>query len=123
MCMCPYVRIQTERHACHFPFGACQFVNHFQFRDALHIKAEDVVVESEIDLPVGLAHTCIDNLACGEACLDGSLNLATADAIDTQTCFADDAEQTGIGIGLHGIVDNESLVAACLLIDGTQRGA
>ena len=120
MGMGSHVRIQTKGHTGYFAPCGRQFVDDLQLRDALHVEAEDIVVEAEVDLPVGLAHTCIDNLRRGESRLDGSLYLSTADTVGTQSCLTDDAEDTRVGVCLDGVVHHESLVFLCLGVDAAQ---
>ena len=60
------VGIQTESHASYLILSCCQFVDNFQFRNALNVETEDVVVQSEIDFPIALADAGIDDLAAGK---------------------------------------------------------
>ena len=117
------VGIQTEGHTGYFALRGCQFVDDLQLRDALHVEAENLVVEAEVDLPVGLSHTCIDDLRRGKSRLDGSLDLSAADAVGTQSCLTDDAEDTRVGVCLDGVVHHESLVFLCLGVNAAQRFA
>ena len=70
MGMGTHIGVQTECHARHLTLGCCQLVDDLQLRDALNVEAEDIIVKSEIDLPVTLANACIDNLLTGETSLD-----------------------------------------------------
>ena len=119
MCMGSHVRIQTEGDACHLPLVGCQFVDDFQFRDALYVETEDIVINAEIDFPVALAHTSEDNLRDREPSLDRGLDLTATHTVGSQSGLTDDAEHFRIGIGLDSIVHHESLVAASLFMDGT----
>ena len=121
--MCTDVRIQTESHTSHLAFLGCQFVDDFQLGNALDVETEDIVVQSEVDFPVALADTGINNLRTGETSSHTGLYLATADAVGTQSCFADDTQDAGIGIGLDGIMDAEALVLLSLTVNGTERFA
>ena len=47
-----HLRIDTQGDRCHFSFGSSQLLNHLQFGSRLHIETEDVVVQSQVDLPV-----------------------------------------------------------------------
>ena len=62
MGMRPYIGVQTESHTGHFALGSCQFIDDLQFGYALYVETEDIVVETEIDFPVGLSYACINNL-------------------------------------------------------------
>ena len=83
MGMGTHVGIQTEGHTSHLALGCSQLINHLQFRDALHIEAENIVIQAEVDLPVALAYTSVDNLRTRETCLDTGFYFATTNAIDT----------------------------------------
>ena len=106
---------------CHLALLSCELVDDLQFWDTLHIETEDVVVEAQVDLPVALAHTGVDNLRGRESGLDGCFDLAAAHTVGTQSRFTDDAQDLGVGIGLYGIVHHEALMLAGLLVDGAQR--
>ena len=121
MGMCADVGIQAESHAGHLTFCGSQFIDDFQFGDALHVETEDIVVQSEIDLPVGLAYTCIDHLIVGEPGLDACFYLTTADAVGSHAGFTYQTEHLRIGIGLDGVVHHKTLMLASLLVDGAQR--
>ena len=121
MRMSAYIGIQTESHTSHLALGSSQFVDDLQFRDALHVEAEDVVVQSEVNLPVALADTGINNLLVGEPSLDAGFYLATTDAVSTQASLTDNLQHLGVGIGLDSIVHTEAFVLAGLLIDGAKR--
>ena len=112
-----YVGVQPECHTGGLALFCCQLIDNLQFGDALHIEAEDVVVQSEIDFPVCLAYTGIDYLAAGEPCPQGCFYLASADAVCTQSCLTDDAQHFGIGIGLDSIVYAEALMLLGFVID------
>ena len=118
-----HVGVDAESHVGCLPFGCRQLVDNLKLGKALHIEAENVVVETEVYLPVALAHSGIDDARGIEPCLHGSLYLSSADAIHSETCLAYDAQQGRVGVCLHGIVDHEVLVASCLFVDGAQRGA
>ena len=120
MGMCTNIRIQTESDSRNFSFGFSQFVDNFQFGNTLYVETENVVVESGVDLPVALANTSINNLPCGEACLDRGFDLSAADAVGTQSRLSDDTENTWIGIGLDSVVHDKTLVFACFVVDGTE---
>ena len=62
MGMGTYIWVQAEGDACYLALLGCQFVDDLQLGDALHVEAEDIAVEAEVDFPVALSHTSIDNL-------------------------------------------------------------
>ena len=92
MGVCTHVGVQSECHAGCFPLGCGQFVDDVQLRYALHVEAEDVLVESEIDFPVALAHSGIDNLAGRKASPDDSFYFAATDTVGSQTSLSDQAQ-------------------------------
>ena len=112
-----HVGVQPECHAGGFAFLRSQLIDNLQFGYALHIEAEDVVIQSEIDFPVSLTYTGIDNLVAGEPCPQGCFYLASTDAVSTQSCLTDDAQHFGIGICLDGIVYAEALMLLGFVID------
>ena len=81
MSMSPHIRIQTESYTSHLVLGSSQLVDYLQLGDALHVETENVVVKTEINFPVALANTGIDNLLFRKTCLDTSLYLATTDTV------------------------------------------
>ncbi len=97
-----------------------QRIDDLQFGHALHVEGKDTGIQSEVNLPIALADTGVDNLRGRETGFEGRLYLATAHTVRTQSGFADDAEQARIGIGLHGIVHAEGLAVFGFLPDGLQ---
>ena len=91
MRVCSYIGIQTEGHASRLALGCCQLVDDLQLGDALHVEAEDVGVEAEIDFPIALAHAGIDNLRGWEPSAEGGTNLSAADAVGAESRLTDDA--------------------------------
>ena len=85
MCMCTHVRIDPEADVRHLAFSFSQLVDNFQFGDTLYVKAEYILIQSEIDLPVALPNTCIDYLLGWKASLNTSLYLTTADTVGTKS--------------------------------------
>ena len=77
--------------------------------------------QSQLNLPIALADTCIYNLVGSETGFQSRLDLTTADAIGTQSSFTDDAQHLGVGIRLDGIVNHEAFVFRYLCIDGMER--
>ena len=114
------IGIQTEGDAGHLSLSGCQLIDNLEFWDALYIEAEDIVVDTQIDLPVALSHAGKDNLGYREAGLDRCLDLTSTDAICSEACLTDDAQYFRIGISLDGIVYYESLVARGLFVDGAK---
>ena len=83
VCVRPDIRIQTEGHTCHFPFGCCQLIDNLQFGNALDVEAENVVVETNIDFPVALADTSVDDFLAVETCTHAGLYFSAADTVNT----------------------------------------
>ena len=104
MSMCTYIWIDAEANICGFVFGCSQFVKYQQFWNALHIEAEDVVVESEIDFPIALTHTRKYNFISWKTYFKHSLYFATTHAVYSQSCIQYQFEYFGIDICLHSIV-------------------
>ena len=121
VCMRAHVRVDAEGHPCHLTLGLCELVDNLQLCYALYIEAEDVVVESEIYLPVALAYSGIYYLRWCEPCFYACLNLSTAYAVGTKAGLADDVQNSRVGIGLNGIMHAEVLMLACLVVDAIER--
>ena len=45
MCMCTYIRIDTESNACYFIFGSSQLVDDFQFGNRFYVKTENIIIQ------------------------------------------------------------------------------
>ena len=58
-----YVGIDAKAHIGHHALLRSQLVDHLQLGYALHVEAEDVVVEPKVNLPIALTHTRIDYFA------------------------------------------------------------
>ena len=119
--MSSYVRIDAEANPCDLAFFLCQFVDNLKLCDTFNVEAEDIPVQSEVYLPVRLAHTGIDYLLSLKPIVETSPNLSTTNAVGTKSCLADYAQDLGIGIGLDGVVHNESIMLARLLINCLER--
>ena len=115
-----YVWVNAEANLCNLVLLLGELIDNLQLWDALHIEAEDALLQSEIDFPIALAYTSIHNLASRETCVDGSLNFTSAHTVGAQASLADDVEHLRVGVRLHSIVNLESLVLACLLVDGLE---
>ena len=123
MRMSTHIGVQTEGHTGHLALLDCEFVDHLEFGYALNVEAEDVVVKSEIDFPIALAHTSVDNLIRGDSGFYRSLNLTATYAVGSKTGLADDAKYTRVGISLYSIMHHETLVLASLVVNRLQRTA
>ena len=121
MGMSPHIGIQAEGYTGNLPLGSSQLVDNLQLGDALHVEAEDVVVQAKVNLPVALTNACIDDALAGETGLDAGFYLAAADTVDTQACLTDNLQHLGVRIGLDGIVHAKALMFAYLLSDGAKR--
>ena len=120
MSMCAHVRVDTESHSRHLASCCCKLVDNFQLGDALYIEAENILVESEVNLPVAFAHSGVYYLRWCKTCIDGSLYLATAHAVGTKTSLADYVEHFWIGISLHRIVHMVSWMLVHFVVDSLQ---
>ena len=121
MCMSAHIGVQPEGYCCYLSLGGCQFVDDFQFGNALHVEAENACIESDIDFPIALAYAGKHYLRGRKACIEHGLDFASADTVDSQSGLTDDVQHLGIGIGLHGVVYMPVVVAPHLVVDGTQR--
>ena len=120
VCMCAYIRIDTESYTGNLVLGGGQFIDDLQLGNRFNIEAEDIVVQSQVNLPVCLSDSGIYNLAGRNTCLDGRLDFAAAHTIGAQSAFTDDAQNFRVGIGLHCIVYAELVVLATLFLDCLQ---
>ena len=78
MCMCTNIRIDTESHSCHLSLGGGKLVDDIQFCKTLDVEAEDVLVKTEINLPVALAYTCIYYTFACKSCFAGCFYLSAS---------------------------------------------
>ena len=81
-----------------------QLVDDLQLGDALHVEAEDALLQSEAYFPVALAHAGVDDALGGESGFECGADFAAAHAVGTQSGLSDLLQYHGIGIGLHGVV-------------------
>ena len=81
VCVSIDVRVDSQRNLGCLAFNCGKVVNYFEFRNRLHVEAENVVVESEVYLLVCLSDSGEDYVAWLESSLDGSLHLVAADTI------------------------------------------
>jgi len=99
-----YIGIDTESHIGYLTFSGSQLIDNFQFRDRLHIKAENIIIQPQINFPISLTHPGKNNLASGKTGFDGSTDLTATYTVGTQTVLADNGKHFEIGVGLHGIM-------------------
>ena len=116
-----HVGIDAQADARHLSLRGGQLVDDLQLGDALHVEAEDVGVEAEVDFPIALAHAGVDNLRGREPRAEGGTNLSAADAVGAEPRLAYDAEHLRVGVGLHGVVHVEPLMLPALVVDGGKR--
>ena len=84
-------------------------------------EARNISIESQIDLPIGLADTGKHNLRRREASLQANFHLAAAHTVTAETCSIHDAEHRGIHIRLHGIMHVKSRITRRFTIDYIKR--
>ena len=108
------IGVDAESNVGYFALGSGQFVDDFQFRNRLDVETENIVIESQVDLPISFAYTGKDDLPGRKTGFDGSTDFTSADTVGTQSAFADDGQYLGIGIGLDGIVYTEVVVTSRL---------
>ena len=63
------IGIDTESHIGHLTFSGSQLVDNLQLGDGLHIKAENVIIQPQIDFPISLAHPSKTILPVGKPAL------------------------------------------------------
>ena len=98
------VGVDAYGHMGRFASPAGQLVDDLELGHRLNIEAEDVVIEPQVDLPVGLAHARIHHLARVEASCKRGLDFAAAHQVDAQAIFHDFFQNHGVAVGLDGIV-------------------
>ena len=108
VCIGTHIRIDTQCHTGFFAFGSSQFVNHFKFGNRLHIEAKNIVIQTKINFPVGLSHTCKNHFRSRNSGIESSLYFATAYTIGTKTCIFNSSQNLSIYIGFHGIMHLET---------------
>ncbi len=104
MRMCVYFRIDTEGDRGYFILGGSQFIQNLKFGSRFYVKAENIVVQSQVDFPVCFAYTGVNDFAGGETRIECRLYFATAHTVSTQAVFCDNRQDTRIGVSLDCIV-------------------
>ena len=120
MSMSANIRVQTEGYTCRLTFLCSQIVDDFQLRDTLNVEAEDIVIQSKVNLPVALTYAGKDNLRCRKACLHGSINLSATHTVGTKSGLTDQAKQTRISVGFDSIVYDKALMLTGFFVDCAQ---
>ena len=82
-------RIDTEGDRSDLVLPCGQLLDHLQFGDRLDVKAENVVIQSQVDFPVRLTDAGEDDLVIRESRLERRLDLAATHAIGTKTVLGD----------------------------------
>ncbi|CDE34890.1 unknown [Leyella stercorea CAG:629] len=101
------IRIDSESNISSLVGCHCQLFDNLQFGNRFDIETGNALLQSEINLPIALAHACIHHLVSRKTCLDSRLNFAATHAVGTKTILADDTQYLRIGICFHGIVNVE----------------
>ena len=73
-----------ESNIGYLAFGCGQFVDNFQFGYGLYIKAEDIIIQSKIYLPVCLTHSSKHNLVGWETSLDCRTDFTATHTVRSQ---------------------------------------
>ena len=119
MCVCSHVGIDAQAYGgCAVELGS-EVVDDFQFGYALHVEAEDALLQTETYLPVALANAGINNLFCGESGFKCSTYLTAAHAVGPQSCLCNLTQNAGVGIGFDGIVHVHVVIEQT--VDDAQR--
>ena len=119
--MRPDVGIDAEADVSHFAHARRDVGYDFQLRDALHVEILDACFQGQLYLPIGLAYSGKDNLACGETAVQAGFNLTTAHAVGPKACLLYQPQHLRIGTGLDGIVQSVAFVPVSLSPDGGKR--
>ena len=118
-----YIGIDTESDSGNFAFGGSQFVDDFQFGYRFYIETEDIIIQSQIDFPIGFADTRIYDFISWEACFDSCTDFTATHTVCSQTVFTNNSQNLVVGIGFHCVMHAEVVVFACFFIDARQRFA
>ena len=111
MRMRAYIGVDTESNIGYLAFGCGQFVDNFQFGYGLYIKAEDIIIQSKIYLPVCLTHSGKHNLVGRETSLDCRTDFTAAHTVRSQPALTDNSQNLRIGIGLYRIMHRIVIVS------------
>ena len=111
MRMRAYIGVDTESNIGYLAFGCGQFVDNFQFGYGLYIKAEDIIIQSKIYLPVCLTHSGKHNLVGWETSLDCRTDFTATHTVRSQPALTDNSQNLRIGIGLHRIMHRIVIVS------------
>src|ERR1035437_2088507 len=103
--MCTDIWIDTQSHFCHFSFCRCQFIDDFQFWDRFNIEAKYVIIQTQVNFPVGFSNSGKYYIRCWNSGINGSLNFPSAYTICAETGIFYYVQDTMIYIGFHGIMD------------------
>ena len=121
MGMRPHIRIDTESDIGHFAFRGSQFVDDLQFGDRLYIETENVVIQTEFNLPIRFAYTGKNNLLCRETGFHRRTNFTATHTIGSHATLTDYGKYLRIGIRLYSIMHVKTFVTGNFFIDGIQR--
>ena len=121
-----YVRIDPdadERNGIHL---RRQLLDDAHFRSGFHVEAAYARLQAEADFIVPLAHSGEDYRLRSESGIERGAYLSPADAIGPQARLRYDLQQSGVGIGLDGImhppVGTVGQLPLHLLQGGAQQG-
>ena len=104
------VGVDTQRNVSHFALRHRKFIDHLHLGDALDIETLNVGIKSQVNFPISLSHTGVDNLLWVEAMLERGADLVAAYAVNSETVRADLIKNSGVGVGLDGKVHGKVIV-------------
>ena len=110
-----HVGIDAEGDAGFGAHAGSDFVDDADFGERLAVETENAVPEGEGDFGVGLAYAGIYNVGGGETAFEGAGDFVAAHTVGSQPAVADVAEEDGVGVGFHGVVDAVAVGEGCLL--------
>ena len=100
-----HVGIDPHAHGCAHAHLAGHFVQHIEFRTALHVEAANTHLEGLPHLGACLAHTGEDDLAGNDADGQRTFQLATRDDVQPATRLHERVQDGERRVGLHRVTD------------------
>jgi len=99
-----YIGIDAQRNGCRFVFGGSQLVDHFHFGNRLNVKTENILIQCQINFPVGFSNSGKNYFFFRKSGFNGSIYFSSTHTIGPKTGIFNFTKQHGICIGLHGIM-------------------
>ena len=119
-----HVGVEAQGHPRRAVLAGGQRVDDLQLGHGLHVEAENVVVQRQVDFPVGLAHPGKDDALRRDARVDGRLYLAAAHAVGPEAGPPHLAQDGRVHVRLQRVMHAEVRLARLpphLVHGGTQH--